>query len=188
MRFMIDKIKADLICKMHYESVHKFCVHQLKCNHFDADDVTQEVFVLFQQKADTLEDKNIKGWLFSTANLKVKEFYRKRGKEMDYIPIEYCEIEDTAADVCTMLEEHNNFDIEKIDQYRDVIFRHLSNREKELYQKHYVERKSHSQIAEEMNTNAKNVSVMVSRLRKKIEFMELLVLCTLGQWIIKLFF
>ena len=107
---------------------------------------------------------------------------------MDYIPIEYCEIEDTAANVCAMLEEHNNFDIEKIDQYRDIIFRHLSNREKELYQKHYIERKSHSQIAEEMNTNAKNVSVMVSRLRKKIEFMELLVLCTLGQWIIKLFF
>ena len=56
---MIDKIKADLICKTYYESVHKFCVHQLKLNHFDADDVTQEVFVLFQQKADTLEDKNI---------------------------------------------------------------------------------------------------------------------------------
>ena len=188
MQIMIDKIKADLICKTYYESVHKFCVHQLKFNHFDADDVTQEVFVLFQEKADTLEDNNIKGWLMSTANLKIKELYRKRGNEMDYVPIDDCEIEDEAADVCAMLEEHNNFDIEKIDQYRDIIFNHLNNRERELYQKHYVERKSHSQIAEEMNTNAKNVSVMVSRLRKKIEFMELLVLCTLGQWIIKLFF
>ena len=185
---MIDKIKVDLICKIYYESIHKFCLVKLNYNHYDADDVAQDVFLLFQEKADVLEDNNMKSWLFSTAYRKVNEVYRKRGKEMNFVSIDDIDIEDINADVCALLEEQNNFDIEKIDEYREIIFNRLNKREKELYQKHFVERKSHSQIAEEMNISYSNVSVMVSRLRKKIEITEFLVLCTFGQWIIRLFF
>lgn len=185
---MLDKIKVDLISKTHYETVHKFCLNRLGLNHYDADDITQEVFLLFQEKADTLEDDYLKGWFYSVANLKTKELRRKQGKEAEFACLDDIDITDEAANICAILEEHNNFDIEKIDYYRDLIFEHLSKKEKELYTKHFIERKSHSQIADELNTNVKNVSVMVSRLRKKIEIMEFLVLCTLGQWIIKLFF
>ena len=185
---MIDKIRADLLCNSLYETVNKFCLYRLNNSRHDADDVTQEVFLLFQQKADTLEDIHIKSWLLSTANFKCKEHLRKCGKETDCVSIDEYEVADEIVDVCALLEECNSFDIEKIDYYRDVIFNRLSKKEQELYRKHFIERKSHSQIAEEMNTNAKNISVMLSRLRKKIELIEFLVLCTFGQWIIKLFF
>ena len=185
---MIDKIKADLICRLHYESVHKFCLNRLSCNTDDADDITQEVFLFFQQKADVLEDIHIKAWLFSVANLKTKEYFRKKNKEINFVSIDEIDIDDETATLCAMFEQLEDFDIEKIDKYRDIIFNHLTEREKLLYQKRFVEGKTLSQIAEEMNTDAKYVSVMLSRMKKKLEILELMAVCSLGQLIIKLFF
>ncbi len=185
---MIDKIKADLIAKTHYESVYKFCLTRLNHNAHDAKDIAQDVFLLFQQKCDTLDDKNIKGWLFKTADLKTKEHNRKLQKETNYITLENFDIEDETANICDLLEKNNYFDNLDIENLRNMVYERLTEKEKILYQKHYIENKSHSQIAEELNTNRKNVSVMVSRLNKKLEVMEFLVLCSLGQLILKLFF
>ncbi len=185
---MIDKIKADLICKLYYESVNKFCLNRLQFNVEDANDVTQDVFLLFQEKADVLEDVHIKAWLLSTANFKTKELLRKKGKEINLVTLDNFDIEDETSDICAMFEELNTFDIEKIDKYRDIIFNNLNEREKLLYQKRFVEGKSNLQIAQEMNTDAKYVSVMISRMKKKLEILELMAVCTLGQLIIKLFF
>ncbi len=184
---MIDKIKVDLICKMYYESIYKFCLNRLN-NEDDASDITQDVFLFFQEKADTLEDIHIKAWLYSVANLKIKEFLRKHGKEIAVASLANFDIEDETANIIDMFENLSDFDIEKIDKYREIIFNHLNEREKLLYQKHFIEGKSHSQIAEEMNISVKNVSVMISRMCKKIELLELMAVCTLGQLIIKLFF
>ena len=185
---MIDKIKADLIAKTHYESVYKFCLVNLNHNTHDAQDITQEVFLLFQEKSDTLEDTHIKGWLFKAAHLKIKEYNRKLNREINNTVLEDFDIEDESANVCAMLEELNTFDSEDLEKYRNIVFEKLSEREKLLYTKHYVEKKSHSQIAEEMNTSNKNVSVMICRLNKKLNLLEALVLCTVGQLILKLFF
>lgn len=185
---MVDKIKADLISKMYYEDIHKYCYTRLKNNFDDADDVTQDVFLLFQIKSPDLEDKNLRAWLFSTACRKCKEYMRKRGNELNYVPVEEYDIEDETANICELLEECDSFDIEKIDQYREIVFKHLTEREKIIYQKHFIEGKSNIQIAAEMNTNRKNIGVMISRLNKKLDALELLVLCSFGQFILKLFF
>ena len=184
---VIDKIKADLIAKTHYESVYKFCLVNLNHNTHDAQDITQEVFLLFQEKSDSLEDFNIKGWLFKTAHLKIKEYNRKLNREINNTVLEDFNIADESANVCAMLEELNTFDSEDLEKYRNIIFDKLNEKEQILYQKRYIENKSHKQIAEELKTNHKNVSVMISRLNKKLNFLEAFVLCTVGQFIIKLF-
>jgi uncharacterized protein YdbL (DUF1318 family) len=78
-----------------------------------------------------------------------------------------CKAEDTAG---VMSDGYwaiwNDEELARIDQdiekYRNIVFEKLSEREQLLYRKHYIENKSHSQIAEEMNTNTKNVSVMTT--------------------------
>lgn len=185
---MIDKIKADLIAKMHYESVYKFCLVNLNHNIHDAQDITQEVFLLFQLKRDTLEDINIKGWLFKTAHYKIKEHNRSLKRDMNNATLDNFDLDDESADICELLEKYNSFESENLEKYRNIVFEKLSEREKLLYTKHYVEKKSHSQIAEEMNTNKKNVGVMICRLNKKLNLLEALVLCTVGQLLLKLFF
>ena len=185
---MIDKIKADLIAKTYYESVYKFCLAKLNHNTHDAKDITQDVFLLFQLKADTLEDDNIKAWLFKTAFLKTKEYNRAQKRDVNNVTLEDYDIEDETSNICDILEKSNIFDNTDIDKLRDMVYERLTDKEKTLYRKHYVENKSHTQIAQELNTNRKNVSVMVSRLNKKLEVMEFLVLCSVGQLILKLFF
>lgn len=185
---MIDKIKADLIAKMHYESVLKFCLVKLNHNSHDAKDITQEVFLLFQEKCDTLDDNNIRSWLLKVADLKIKEYHRSLKKEMDNTTIDELDIEDEVDNICSLLDECNRFDSDNIEKYRNIVFEKLNQKDQTLYQKHFIENKSNKQIAEEMNTNAKNVSVMLSRLRKKLNLMEALVICTVGQVILTLFF
>ncbi len=186
---MIDKIKADLIAKTHYESIYKFCLVKLNYNSHDAADITQDVFLLFQEKCNRLEDKNIKGWLFSTANLKIKEYFKKHSKEeKTWTCIEDYDFEDDGADIFSLLEEHSTFDSENLEKYRNIIFDKLNENEKLLYTKVFVENKPYAQIADELNTTEKNIGVKVFRLKKKLNFMEAFVLCTVGQILIKLFF
>ncbi len=185
---MIDKITADLIARTHYESVYKFCLVNLKHNTHDAEDITQEVFLLFQLKCPELEDIHIKGWLFRTASLKIKDYYRRQKKDRELIPLEDFDIENESIIVCTMLEDIISFDSGNIEKYRDIVYKKLTEREQTLYRLHYIENKSHRQIAEEMNISIKHVSVMLSRLNKKLNMLEAFVLCTVGQLILKLFF
>ena len=185
---MIDKIKADLIAKAHYESVLKYCLVNLNHNTHDARDITQEVFLLFQEKCDELDDRNIKSWLLKTASLKIKEYNRNIKKDIENTTLETFDIEDESANICAMLEKCNSFDSDNIEKYRNIVFEKLNEKEQKLYNMHYVEKKTHSQIAEEMNTNNKNISVMISRLNKKLRLMETLVIYTVGQVILSLFF
>lgn len=51
----------------------------------NAADVTQEVFLIFQEKYEGLEDDYIKAWLYKVADNKIKEQFRaiaKREKEL----------------------------------------------------------------------------------------------------------
>ena len=185
---VIDKIKADLIIRTHYESILKYCLVNLKHNTQDAEDITQEVFLFFETKCHELKDNNIKAWLFKVAFLKIKEYNRSIQKDIDNTTLEDFDTEDEGADICAMLEELNSFDSDNIEKYRDIVFSKLSEKEQALYQKHYIEGKSHSQIAEDLNTNTKNVSVMLSRLNKKLKVMETLVVYAVGQVILSLFF
>lgn len=185
---MIDKIKAELIAKTYFESVYKYCVALLKNNSEDARDIAQDVFLLFQEKCHKLEDKNIKSWLIKTASLKVKEYYRARNKDTERLSSEDVDIDDESVDICALLEDTDTFDSDNLEKYRNIIFKKLTEKEQKLYNMHYVEKKSHKQIAEELNTNTKNVSVMISRLNKKLNLMEILVFFAIGQVILNIFF
>lgn len=188
-RKVIDKIKADLIAKTFYQPIYKYCYTNLDHNPHDASDVTQDVFVIFQEKKDTLEDTYIKSWLFSVAWRKVKEIQRKTKKDMANVPIDDdFDIIDEDADIFELLEEENSFDSEKLEKYRNIIYEKLTDKERELYHKIYVEKKKYKQIAEELNTTNKAISVRATRLRRKLELMEFLVFYTLGQVILKIFF
>lgn len=186
---MIDKIKADLIAKAYYQPIYKFCLVNLSNNADDASDVTQDVFLFFQEKCEVLEDINIKRWLFSVASKKVKEHYRGKKKEFLKVPVgEAFEVVDDDADIFTLLEEQDSFDSENLEKYRNIVYEKLTENERLLYHKIYVEKKNYTQIAEEMNTTYKAITVRACRLRKKLELLEILVLCTVGQFILKLFF
>ena len=81
---MISAERATEIAGLYYDDVYHLCLSRLR-KEADAADVTQEIFLFFQEKYSDLEDSSIKSWLFSVANNKIKEQFRhiaKREKEL----------------------------------------------------------------------------------------------------------
>ena len=189
MRFVIDKAKARLYAEEYYEPIYKFCYAKLNHNSHDAQDVTQEVFLLFQLKCNELTDENIKSWLFSTASYKIKELLNKKGlAQKHFTSLEAYDAQGDTADIFELLDEQLDFDSEKLQKYRAIIFEKLSAKEQLLYTKAFIENKPYAKIAEEFNTTENNICVRIFRLKKKIGFMQALMLCTIGQFIFKLLF
>ena len=64
---MIDAEKARAIAKKYYEEVFLYCYSILNCDKYEAEVLTQEVFLFFQEKCDVLDDELILRWLLVVA-------------------------------------------------------------------------------------------------------------------------
>ena len=83
---LISFERANEIANLYYNDIYHLCFSRLKSEE-DAADVSQDVFLFFQENYNELEDDYIKAWLYSVANNKIKEQFRaiaKREKELIY--------------------------------------------------------------------------------------------------------
>ncbi len=187
---MIDKDSAKNIATEYYSEIHSYCLSYAQCTESEADDITQEVFLTFQKKVDTLKEINIRAWLFKTAKNKTREYFREHNKAQKLVPLNPNETptDDMFVYIDKYFEDADYVSDEYIEKCKELILKSLSKKEIELYTKVFVEKKKYKQIAEEMNTNEKYVSVMVTRLKQKIKVLSKLSLSVVGQVVINLFF
>ena len=153
----------DLIVDQYYIDVYKFCC--AKCKDAEAaQDITQETFLLLTEKQDQLIDNNIRAWLLSVANNKLREYFRKKSIENNYISIENITL--------PVFEDHSEEYIESYEMFDEVqqkILNILNDKEKTLFIKLYIENKSVSLIKEELDITEENFRARKSRLNKKIK-------------------
>ena len=88
---MIGFERANEIANLYYNDIYHLCLSRLKKEE-NAADVTQEVFLLFQEKYEGLEDEYIKAWLYKVANNKIKEQFRLLPREKKSSFTERCSI------------------------------------------------------------------------------------------------
>ncbi len=189
MIFVIDAISAEIITKKYYKAVYSFCFSNLFCDEDGASEVTQEVFKFFYEKREKLEDINIQAWLYGVANNKIKEYVRankKLQKHFEELTENSASISD--AEIFVHLENDVNIDDEEILKQKEFVLKALSKRDRELYEKIYVEKKSHKEIAEELNIPLKTVGSRAFRLRKRITKRVNFTFTSIGQLIIKIMF
>ena len=167
---MIDAVRASEIAAEYYYDVYRFCLSVL-ADPAAAEDTVQEVFLLFQLRCDSLEDKNIRSWLIHTAQNKVYEKYRELKKRNDFIP--YDETEQALADA----EAFTDFDFggkvsdAEIEEIKCTILGKLTPPERELFGMIYTEKLTYAQIAARLNIAEKTVNVRSFRMRTKIKKM-----------------
>ena len=70
---MITKERAEEISRLYYDKVFRYCMSMSKSNYHDAQEITQEVFLVFTKKLNTLNDDIIEHWLMSVAKKKALE-------------------------------------------------------------------------------------------------------------------
>lgn len=68
------------ICEKYYLDIYKYCAARLDISY--SDDIINEVFTLFCQRWQKLENKNYKSWLYETANNLIKNFYKKHKRKI----------------------------------------------------------------------------------------------------------
>ena len=155
-------LSADQIAEKYYPDIYKFCC--AKCRNEDvAQDITQETFLLLVNKIDELTDINIRSWLLCVANNKLHEEFRSSQIENGF--------------VCSDVEipmfdryEQGKADIDEIfDDVQKKILNILNDKEKELFIKLYIEKKSINLITKELDITYDNLRARKSRLKRKVK-------------------
>lgn len=164
---MIDNKRAAEIAKECYQAVYRQSLSLVGGNENEALDITQETFLFFAQKRETLEDNNISSWLLRVAWLKTKEHFKE--KEMKNVLLDKVCMS-SGDDECWdeyFIDEKVKEDIRKLTAYKDAIAK-LKPKDKaflDLVVEHDFDYKS---VAKVCNTNNNNIGVKMHRLRQKL--------------------
>ncbi len=178
---MISAEKAKEIADLYYDDVYRLCLSRLRKD-ADAADVTQEVFLFFQENYSDLEDNFIKSWLYAVANNKIKEQFRyiaKREKELIFGTVSETQ---TSTDILYEMEEDNKITDEELEEKKQTILSSLNEKELELFEMVYTKHMEYVELAKALDISEHAVRSRVYRLRAKIKerasfmFMALLLL------------
>lgn len=183
---MIDSVRSNDIAKMYYDKVRSHCLFIVE-DEFEADDIVQKAFLLFEQKRETLDDRYIKAWLYRVVDNLAKEYFRKRKMETKRL-VDYSEYDDIIGDIMESIDRECVLTPEEIEEKKQIIFDSLSEKELKIFLMHQEENKSYKEIAEELGMTTNAVNICNCRTKKKIEDMAKLLS---PQWVIlliKIFF
>lgn len=178
---LISYERAEEIAKLYYDDVYHLCLARLKREE-EAADITQEVFLFFQEQFSELDDIKIKAWLYSVANNKIKEKFRdiaKREKELIF-GTQFGSSE--SADLVYEIELDNVISDKEIDEKKSSILKTLSDKELKLFEMVYTKHMEYEELAKALNITNSAARTRVSRLNAKIKervtyaFMALLLL------------
>ena len=169
---MIDNNRIKEICDLYYKDVYRYCFSYVK-NVEDSQDITQETFKFLIERANTLEDKNIKAWLYSVAQIKIKLHNNNqliRGQHISlynkenwllYDEEETYTIEDTISQYI--------YDNERIQAEKQKVLDSLTPNDRKLYEEAYVKKRKYNEIAQEKGVSRMTINVQTFRLRNKIK-------------------
>ncbi len=168
---MISEKRIEEICDLYYGDVYRYCFSFVQ-DAEDAKDITQEIFIYFIQNASTLQDENIKAWLYSVALIKIKQHRHNKFSKSQNVSFD-------DLDRRLLLEQDRNYTIEdslsqylyddqRIEEEKQKILDSLTPNEHKLYYDAYVKKKKYSEIAQDKDISEITVSVQTFRLRNKI--------------------
>ncbi len=183
---MITKERAEEICNQTYQKVFEYCLSASKNNYHDAIEITQEVFLVFSKKLNSLEDDKIEHWLIAVAKKKSLEYYRRLKDDEMLVSLENSFT--SAEDVLSALTKFYRVSDADIKMTIEAIIKMLTKEEYELFVKKFIEQKSQAEIAREMCVSVSNISTKTARLRNKIEKLGFFCFTFMGQFIIKSLF
>ena len=165
---LISFERATEIANLYYNDIYHLCLSRLKKEE-NAADVTQEVFLFFQEKYNELEDEYIKAWLYKVADNKIKEQFRaiaKREKELIFGAVFGSQ---TSTDILYEMEEDNKVTPEELEEKKKSILSSLSEKELELFEMVYTKHMEYKELAKALDISEHAVRARVYRLRLKIK-------------------
>ena len=80
----MNKSELEHIAAAYYEEIYLFCLRKVNYDEHLARDLVQDVFLLLLERHGGLTNTNLRAWLYSVADKKIKEAYKKEKKVFRY--------------------------------------------------------------------------------------------------------
>ena len=162
---VLKQARIEEICNAYYGDVFRFCLYKTGEREAAAE-LTQETFLLLQQKAPALEDGAVKAWLFKAAhNLSLRLFREKRKQLQNEVDLDAAEQE---LDFRVERLEEDEIDEETLLQIGAEILGSLGQQDQALYRMHYKLHMKYAAIAEVLGVTESTVQVRAFRLRARV--------------------
>ncbi len=143
-----------------------YCLARLSGNREKSDDAVSETFTVFYEKLKAGEEfENPRAFLYRTADNFVRRQHDKDTKDLK----RNVSLDD--VEVSTETEFFNVLDEIDFEEFAKKLLTALSDKEKEIYDLRYVQKKSVEDIAKKMNISRPAMSMKLMRLRNKIKEM-----------------
>lgn len=160
---MLSKEELESYCKEYYTPVYRYCMSRLS-NKEDAEDATQETFIIFSKKGHMLEKVHIKPWLLTTAHHMILKEYKRRTTTNDKECAYNEEILELSRKFRSFEEDIVNYYAER---YIEEVYARLSDREKELFDLFSDNTLKAGQIAQMLGMEIHACSMRKKRLKEK---------------------
>lgn len=127
---MLGKEELEAYCQKYYADVYRYCLRCLS-NKEDAEDATQDTFVVFSKKGHLLDEIHIKPWLFRAAHYMILRAYKKRYAKAD----KECVYDEALLEVS---RKFRTFEEDVVsyygERYEKEVYERLSERDKDLFE------------------------------------------------------
>lgn len=127
---MLGKEELEAYCQKYYADVYRYCLRCLS-NKEDAEDATQDTFVVFNKKGHLLDEIHIKPWLFRAAHYMILRAYKKRYAKAD----KECVYDEALLEVS---RKFRTFEEDVVsyygERYEKEVYERLSERDKDLFE------------------------------------------------------
>lgn len=165
---LISHEKAVKIARLYYDDVYQLCLFRLKREE-DAHDVTQKVFLLFQERCDELEEYKIKKWLYSVAERKIKEEFRDIAAREKELILGTVFGKCASTELVYELEIDNLISDEEIEEKKNSIISSLTEKELALFEMAYTKHMKYQEMAKELGISESALRTRICRLNLKIK-------------------
>lgn len=160
---MLSKDELEAYSKEYYLIIFKYCYKRLNDKE-DAEDATQDTFMIFNQKGHIIDKEHVAAWLFATAhNIILREYKKRYLNKENVCPFDE-EMEALSHKVRTIEDDMVNYYTER---YIDEIYSRLSDKEKEFFDLFSDCTLKTGQIAQMMGMDPHACSMRKKRLKEK---------------------
>lgn len=126
---MLKKEEVEAYCKEYYSEIYRYCLYFL-ANKEDAEDATQETFVVFSKKGHLIDREHIRSWLYRAAHNMVLREYKKKYIKTNKECVFDEELLEASRKFTSFEEDMVSYYGER---YIKEVYERLTDREKELF-------------------------------------------------------
>lgn len=169
-----DILSFDEIYHLKYKDIYHYCYYNMKYNKCDAEDIANDVFVVFYEIWNDFNPKNeltVSKWLYKTAYNMVLNHNKRKHYYVNTVDYDDA-VSEVSTDQIDILSTNNVAEWENSENFRQRIIeikRYLSHTQYEIFYFSIINGYSNSEIARILDMKENTVKVSLHRIRSKLK-------------------